>query len=166
MPTDDTTAQEPPLGTATEPGGDRLAESLARIGVLLGVHRVELYRHRGDGTTRLAGWWQALGMRGGPSIGLAEPIDSAWFPWGLGHVRPERFVLVRTAEALKVTPTDEAVLGDDGICTCVHVPLRASADEAPLGAVCGYWLVAPPNEPSGIDAAAQLGVDALLDCAG
>jgi len=157
---------EPPVGTTTEPGGDRLAESLARIGVLLGAERIELYRHRPDGTTRLAGWWQSLGMRGGPSDRLAEPIDSAWFPWGLGHVRPERFVLVRTAAALRVTPANEEILGDDGICTCVHLPLRASVDEEPLGAVCGYWTVPPPDEPTGIDAATQLGTDALLDCPG
>ena len=153
----------PLLGTTTRPGGDRLAESLARIGVLLRADRVELYRHHGD-VTRLAGWWRPLGADGRPSSDLEQPIERSWFPWGLGHVRPERFVMVQTVETLLVAPDGADLVGDDGTTACLHLPLRVSADADPVGAVCGYWVRAPRGEPRHLDLAADLGREALLDC--
>ena len=151
------------LGTTTHPGGDRLAESLARIGVLLNADRVELYRHHGD-VTHLAGWWRTMGAAGSPSPDLEQPIERAWFPWGLGHVRPERFVMVQTVESLLVAPDGSALVGDDGTTACLHLPLRVTADAEPVGAICGYWVRPPRGEPRHLDLAAELGREALLDC--
>jgi hypothetical protein len=161
---DDEPSNRHVAGTANEPGADRLAESLARIGVLLDADRVELYRHRDDATTRLAGWWRALGVEGAPCSELSGPVDSDWFPWGLGHVRPERFVMVRNAATLPASIDGDARVGDDGTTASLLLPLRVADDAAPMGAVCAYWRTPPPAELLHLDAAAELGRDALLDC--
>jgi hypothetical protein len=153
------------LGTTTEAGGDRLAESLARIGVLLDCHRVELFRQI-DGSYQVVGWWTALG-HAAPEHGL-EPVSlpAGWFPWNLGNVRPTESLFVRNAGSLPTRPSGGGRIRQLGMGSSLCLPLSdgpGGVDEA-LGALCVYWADERAEWPDDLaEAAKDLGRDALLD---
>lgn len=84
----------------------------------------DLRRGRPDGTTQE------------PPTPIAS-IPAGWFPWGLGPIRPDRFVLVDDARALTAMPDDDRTLGSLGVRSCLHLPLRQRGRA--VGAVHVFW---------------------------
>lgn len=158
---DITTEHVPVRGTSQRGGTPRLAESLARMGVLVGAQRVELFVSRPEGM-QLAGWWAALGFEiTPPSSGRALP--HRWFPWSLGNLRPQNHVFVRNAADLPLRPRGRTSIGDLGMGSCLHLPLHDGVEL--IGAVCAYWCEARDDWPSRhAPQLTDLARDALLDC--
>jgi hypothetical protein len=157
---DDTTrmAAAFPLPRVTDPA--RIAESLARAGVMLGGQRTELYR-QAEGTVELVGWWTALGFE-------TEAVDEwpaspgDWFPWSLGTARPESHMFVRNAGPLPMWPGADITVSDLGMGSAVHLPIHHRME--PLGAVCVYWASERDDWPSDLyDRVVEIGRDTLLD---
>ena len=71
---------------------------------------------------------------GGP-VRPEVPVD--WFPWGLAPVSPDRFLLVDDARTLPVSPDGDETLGDHGVRSCLHLPIRERG--APVGALHVLW---------------------------
>lgn len=61
----------------------------------------------------------------------------AWFPWGLGSVSPDRYLLVDHATVLPVAPGSPHRLGDLGVTSALHLPLREQ--ERAIGALVVLW---------------------------
>lgn len=122
------------------------AEQLARIGVLLGAQRVEIYERssthvaavRDEVEYRLGGWWAALLTDTAPLFDPEHTVPAKWFPWSMGNLRPTEYVLVETAGALPIHPSSSQTLGELGLSSCLHVPVRGLRGEL-LGAACVYW---------------------------
>jgi len=157
------------LGTTTEAGGDRLAESLARIGVLLDCHRVELFRQI-EGSYQLAGWWTAIGHAVGHDEieHNLEPVSlpASWFPWNLGNVRPTESLFVRNAGSLPTRPSGGGRIRQLGMGSSLCLPLTDGPGEVDgaLGALCVYWADERAEWPDDLaDESKDLGRDALLD---
>lgn len=153
------------LGTTTTGGADRLAESLARIGVLLGVQRVELFR-REHSVYSLVGYWTAIGHEPPPDVVVSSPVRPEWFPWSLGNVRPTESLFVRNGGSLPTRPGGGRRVRDYGMTSALCLPLTdGPTDESQhLGGLCVYWAeeqTAWPREHG--DKALDLGRDALLD---
>jgi len=151
-----------PCGATEEPGAERLAESLARIGVALGAQRVELHR-RSSTEVDLVGWWSAQGHLGRPvTVPARQPVE--WFPWNLANIRPEAQLFVRNAELLPLDADNLTHVGDLGMRSCVFVPLVVVAGDEAVGGVSAYWAT-PKLEVTTrqVEIAAELGRDALLD---
>lgn len=73
-------------------------------------------------------------------LGLSEWCTGApvsWFPWGLGSVSPDRFLLVDHAAPLPVAPGSRFRLGDLGVRSALHLPLREQ--ERVTGALVVLW---------------------------
>jgi hypothetical protein len=125
---------DPVLG-ATRAGAPHLAESLARIGVMLDAQRTELFRHVSAGMD-LTGWWAAQGFE----IDAFEdtpPMPTSWFPWSLGNIRPMSHVFVCNAGPLSLRPASSARVRDIGMGSALHLPLHNGTEV--IGAVCVYW---------------------------
>ena len=153
------------LGTTDHAGADRLAESLARIGVLLESQRVELFR-RSDDEYSLIGWWTALGHGAEVDPVAPYPVQVSWFPWSLGHVRPTESLFVRNGGSQPTRPGGGRRMRNLGMGSAVCLPLAdCPGDVGPaLGAVCAYWATERPDWPADRgEAARDLGRDALLD---
>ena len=117
-------------------GAARTAEQLARIGVLVGGQRTELFVRRGDGMElRVA--WSAPGHESATDP-WTDPIPFSWFPWSLGNIRPANHVFVRNAAALPLQPTGDSRVQDLGMGSCLHLPLHEGIEA--IGAVCVYWV--------------------------
>lgn len=66
-----------------------------------------------------------------------HPLPLEWFPWGLGPIRPDRFVLVEDARSLTTHPEAARTLGSLGIRSCLHLPLRQRGRA--VGAIQVFW---------------------------
>lgn len=153
------------LGTTADAGSDRLAESLARIGVLLGVQRVELFR-RDDDIYSLVGWWTALGHEPSDDVVGPQPLRSNWFPWSLGNVRPTESLFVRNGGSLPTRPGGGRRVRDLGMAATLCLPLSDGPTDLSehLGALCLYWADEQTDWPRDQgNRATDLGRDALLD---
>jgi hypothetical protein len=64
-------------------------------------------------------------------------VPSTWFPWGLGTLNPDRFLLVERAAALPVAPGSPFRLGDLGVASAMLLPLREQ--ERPSGGLVVLW---------------------------
>ena len=71
---------------------------------------------------------------GGP---VPPAVPDTWFPWGLAPVHADRFLLVDDARTLPATPEGSPTLGELGIRSCLHLPLRTRG--AALGALLVFW---------------------------
>lgn len=139
-PVDDTTT---PVDARVEPFR---AEQLARIGVLLGAQRVEIYRRssadhtsgEADAGYQLLGWWAALNSDPAPTFEPDATLPARWFPWSIGNLRPTEYLLVANAGALGVHPSSDVTIGDLGLESCMLVPVRGVRGRL-LGAACVYW---------------------------
>ncbi len=151
-----------PSGATEAPGAGRLAESLARIGVALKAHRVELHR-RSSTEVDLVGWWSARGHVGRP-VPVPARQSVAWFPWNLANIRPEEHLFVRNAELLPLDADNVTHVGDLGMRSAMFVPLVVVAGDEAVGGISAYWAT-PKLEltPREVEIAAELGRDALLD---
>lgn len=126
--------------------GHTVAEQLARIGVLLGAQRVEIYERSSTLTValdddveyRLGGWWAASLTDTAPLFDPDHAVPARWFPWSMGNLRPTEYVLVENAGALPIHPSSTQTLGDLGMCSSLHVPVRGLRGEL-FGAACVYW---------------------------
>jgi hypothetical protein len=158
---DITTEHVPVRGTTTQGGTPRLAESLARMGVLIDAQRVELFIARPTGML-LAGWWAALGHEVAPPAS-GRPLPHRWFPWSLGNLRPQNHVFVRNAAELPIRPSSRMTVGDLGMGSCLHLPLHDRVEL--IGAVWAFWEEARDDWPSERSPQlTDLARDALLDC--
>jgi len=127
-------------------GETNRAEQLARIGVLLGAQRVEIYERsstqvagqRDDIEYRLGGWWAALLTDTAPLFDPVHSVPARWFPWSMGNLRPTEYMLVENAGALPIHPSSDQTLGGLGMSSSLHVPVRGLHGEL-LGAACVYW---------------------------
>lgn len=72
---------------------------------------------------------------GACAAGPPAPLD--WFPWGLGPIRADRFLLVEDARALPSAPGDATMLGALGVRSCLHLPLRQRGRS--VGAIQVFW---------------------------
>lgn len=61
----------------------------------------------------------------------------AWFPWGLGTVNPDRYLLVDRAAELQVAPGSPHRLGDLGVSSALLLPLREQGLVS--GAIVVMW---------------------------
>lgn len=127
----------------------RVTEVASRIGGHLGAQRVEIYRCGPDEVTLVAAWspLDASGHHPSTLDGSppgAVPVDGAtslptgWFPWSLGNLRPERYVLIRNAGALPAAPGGDLTIADLGMVSVVHLPVDLPPGEG-AGSVCAYW---------------------------
>lgn len=81
-----------------------------------------------------------------PTIDASDPgaddvtphgCDPTWFPWGLGPVSPQRFLLISDAARLPASPESTRTLGDDGVASCLHMPLLDRHHA--IGAIQLFW---------------------------
>jgi GAF domain-containing protein len=68
------------------------------------------------------------------------PVPVDWFPWGLAPVQPDRYLMVGDAAGLPLDPDGRVLLGDLGVRSCLHLPLRER--DTTVGALQVFW-----NEP-------------------
>ncbi len=68
------------------------------------------------------------------------PVPVDWFPWGLAPVQPDRYLMVDDAAGLPLDPDGRVLLGDLGVRSCLHLPLRER--DTTVGALQVFW-----NEP-------------------
>lgn len=91
-----------------------------------------LVRLRGPGAEVLRRRPEHFGLDG-----WCAAAPRAWFPWGLGMVNPDRYLLVDHAAELPVAPGSPHRLGDLGVCSALLLPLREQSTVT--GAIVVLW---------------------------
>ncbi len=118
---------------------ETVASSLGRVGILLAADRVELWRLSDRTHVVLQASWQAAGSVTSveSSTARSDQLEVAWFPWGLGNVRPHEYLFVRNAGPLPTRARGSQSMADASVGSSLHVPLVSS--EGPAGALCAMW---------------------------
>ncbi|HMX64131.1 MAG TPA: GAF domain-containing protein, partial [Microthrixaceae bacterium] len=68
---------------------------------------------------------------------FADAVDTGWFPWGLAPLAADRFVLIDYARALPADHDGARTLGELGVRSCLHLPLRQRGRT--VGALQVFW---------------------------
>ena len=74
---------------------------------------------------------------GGVCAPVPDSVDTGWFPWGLAPLAADRFVLIDDARALPADPDGARTLGELGVRSCLHLPLRQRGRT--VGALQVFW---------------------------
>ena len=111
-----------------------VVERLSRIADAVGAQRCELYRFAANGHAVLSSSWDAAGR----NVTLShDGLHAGWFPWSIGNLKPTRYLFVRNAASLPVSPDHHESIGDLGFDSALHLPIHDGLHL--VGAICVYW---------------------------